>query len=1416
MQNFSKNVFVQLVNLLLIFNVVFSSLAPSLVYAQNTGEYDGGGNAGDDGGGDSGDEGDSGSDEGNTGDGGDVDNGAADAETGNSGVEQEGNLGSSGDEGNTGSEGSGDGGNTGGGGGGEGGNAGDESGNADSGSSGDSGGGGNTGDSRTPTPTPVSGGTGNTGSYEPRSYISVTYSCGGWANGCSNRAMDCRVFNGQIESCGGCYCMDASVNTPPSPSSSAPEGNTGAEPTPTPTPPTPVPTINVEAEALTATGNTGTGGNIGIEPIVPVTSDETQRAAIAAALAATQATTIDLINRQVREAGSGNTGIDHTLASVPDNVGNLGSQVASAIFDPLADFRLPNIFSSNSDLTEAERQINELDARLAQEREELNRDFYNPNNPLSALRLLVPNGENNNDPSALFGQFTSQMGNAGVRVEGNVGEPSFSLACLDADCFLSKLGSTHLATLPLLGNVTTEGAVDFFASSALELNRKSAETSKVLGEAKDLYNQAGVSARMRASQPNPCDTDPSSTQCLTFSTFSQTSPNLALELQRDKELYPDDTLTPEEVAARNALEAKLDEAAQMAYDGAIETAAIVAMTYFGGPALNKVGGFIKGVGGKLVGSASDFLRPAGGIFDDLVTGGRRVFGTADDLPMPAHAVMHSVQSVDDYYVPPFARSVDPEEAREAGMRIFNSEALHDDDLLRVSHWIRNGQGLPDNGLSDDVVNFAKRVSDDLMSSFVPDNNGGFRLSPVSKITEAKRAVINALEHEGNTGLIVYSQRAISEDEYRELAERSLDATIRNRQNQEKLRGAVEEARKIATTMNDSLGGSASDIARRQTDIESAYDLSRFHSASLESRLAGSSGEAVGGFFIPRTGQISITEGTGLSPLPTIVHECRHTCDFLSSPQHFNDLTRRFGKPAAVALNEGRVASFEVDALKISKYNQSASDASAAHTQAFQQYKQIFEEGIVPELAKRENVTIDEARKITYRDPSALDKIDDKKINEILDQFGISRNSPPEKETNKLIKVGIATAGTITAVISLAAGADLYLSKTGTSQATTPTPVPTQRPDLLNLFNFTKKAFAQEESSNSISTQQPFDLAVKKELVKHIINTTGKVGFEDVAQVLEADTLEPRFNRISEGYKFTTGSAGVSWGLVDKDLYSVVLEGIPGIDIQTPLIVDAKNNSTVLIPISISKGSGKVESKPQGSETSLIKTAYAQENDNALANGKTKVQVLLFQDENRNGKFDTSDAVLPWANLIVKLKGLNNKKDIFLNQGWNLFTLTNLPSSPLTANELLQEIAKQNGYATTVSTLENGLWKSYVVRGDKTYSGEDFPIVPGRAYFVKALKQSVFTYQGQEFVAPVDLTLNEGWNAVGLPKTSQEYKISDVLSKLDSSGADAASRWESGLWDSFVTKNKEDYGENFPIETNRGYIIRVRKNTAFTP
>ena len=46
------------------------------------------------------------------------------------------------------------------------------------------------------------------------------------------------------------------------------------------------------------------------------------------------------------------------------------------------------------------------------------------------------------------------------------------------------------------------------------------------------------------------------------------------------------------------------------------------------------------------------------------------------------------------------------------------------------------------------------------------------------------------------------------------------------------------------------------------------------------------------------------------------------------------------------------------------------------------------------------------------------------------------------------------------------------------------------------------------------------------------------------------------------------------------------------------------------------------------------------------------------------------------------------------------------------------------------------------------------------------------------------------------------------------GADAASRWQFGLWDTLVKKLEQKYGRDFDIENNRGYLIRLESEGEF--
>lgn len=360
----------------------------------------------------------------------------------------------------------------------------------------------------------------------------------------------------------------------------------------------------------------------------------------------------------------------------------------------------------------------------------------------------------------------------------------------------------------------------------------------------------------------------------------------------------------------------------------------------------------------------------------------------------------------------------------------------------------------------------------------------------------------------------------------------------------------------------------------------------------------------------------------------------------------------------------------------------------------------------------------------------------------------------------------------------------------------------------------KTAFAQETSSKQqIADLQAFEALVKKNLIKYRLEKEGTVDSSYINQILATNLFPSEFKTFGDSYAFTTGANGASGGLVQKETYLVTVQPAPGIDFKAVKIIDTKSSDSATIATAAQKGSGKVESIDRP-DLSAVKNLGRDD----MATGSAKVTVVVFNDQNGNGIMDKNENVLPWAGVRVELTKLNQEQTVFLEPGWNLITLTAQPTEQMTASNLISEIASQGGYATTVSTLVDGSWKSYVARGDKEFSNFDFVLEPGKAYFVKSIERSIFVFKGQRFDKPINLKLSSGWNTVGFPKTTKSYTASILIDTINVRQvlADALARFESGLWDTFVKKAKEEYGENFDIETSRGYILRMQKGGGFSP
>lgn len=164
-------------------------------------------------------------------------------------------------------------------------------------------------------------------------------------------------------------------------------------------------------------------------------------------------------------------------------------------------------------------------------------------------------------------------------------------------------------------------------------------------------------------------------------------------------------------------------------------------------------------------------------------------------------------------------------------------------------------------------------------------------------------------------------------------------------------------------------------------------------------------------------------------------------------------------------------------------------------------------------------------------------------------------------------------------------------------------------------------------------------------------------------------------------------------------------------------------------------------------------------------------------------------------------------------GWNLLTLPLSPTEKLTAKTWLEEINLQGGQVASVSKWEDSRWETYTL----DITTNDFPIEIGKAYFIKADKNSNWQMAGEEQSRPVTIDLSPGWNLIGPSKTSCQLNNQCSASViLNSTRSQIFSRFESGLWESLAKEDKESYGQDFKLENFRGYALKTNRRVKFSP
>lgn len=137
---------------------------------------------------------------------------------------------------------------------------------------------------------------------------------------------------------------------------------------------------------------------------------------------------------------------------------------------------------------------------------------------------------------------------------------------------------------------------------------------------------------------------------------------------------------------------------------------------------------------------------------------------------------------------------------------------------------------------------------------------------------------------------------------------------------------------------------------------------------------------------------------------------------------------------------------------------------------------------------------------------------------------------------------------------------------------------------------------------------------------------------------------------------------------------------------------------------------------------------------------------------------------------------------------------------------------------SIATFDSGRWLITENRGGNTYGTEDFQIVPGKGYVLKAKTDIGLSLTGKYVADPVPTALISGWNLIGIHGADEDYTAASMIKSIDNTGtvdADNVTRWRTDLsrYDGLQVDidsggNTQEYGFDFPMSPLDGYFVRV--------
>ena len=219
---------------------------------------------------------------------------------------------------------------------------------------------------------------------------------------------------------------------------------------------------------------------------------------------------------------------------------------------------------------------------------------------------------------------------------------------------------------------------------------------------------------------------------------------------------------------------------------------------------------------------------------------------------------------------------------------------------------------------------------------------------------------------------------------------------------------------------------------------------------------------------------------------------------------------------------------------------------------------------------------------------------------------------------------------------------------------------------------------------------------------------------------------------------------------------------------------------------------------------------------------------VFIDKGLDGKYDEgTDILVSDLASIVQIEPIELRYTYVLKQGFNFVSFPFLVSNQeyRTAAGLLKKL--NDVYKDTIYSIAkyDGSWK-VVGQNEQLYSSNDFQLLPGQGYVIKAKDDVTIDIWGKPIKYDNDspnapVTLFKGWNLVGLYGSGiKQYTAKTLLEDINKYekvdfNADNVSKWDSELqrYAGFQVSDKNgvptEYGFDYPIYLLNSYFIRVQ-------